>query len=362
MFELTALRLKDTYKIRVDFLLIGSKNTKFEKSLLSLGFNVESIFCINKTHWPKAIINTILYLRRNKVKIIHCHLKTANFIGLSAGMLSFVPFRIYTRHHAMEHHRRHRRSLIFDYISNIFSTHIVSTSNIVTNILYKMENVHKSKIFQIPPVFDLNQYCQDNLDNKNEMIEKYKIKKDDFIVGICSRFDPYKGVGYIIEALSTLTNNHKNIKILFFGAKGIEFERLKKFAKNKLPFNSYEFINFEKNMIGAYSIMDIFIHVPITSDEEAFGLVYVEAMASAKACIFTISGIAEKLIKHNENALTVRYKNSSDIYYALEKLYKDKSLRKKIGIQAQKDVLEAFPENEVYEKLYSLYKKLICNK
>ncbi len=362
MFELTARRLKDNYGISVDFLLIGSTNTNFEKSLLSLGFNVESIFCRNKSDWPKALISTILYLRRNKIKIIHCHLLTANIIGLSAGLLSFVPYRIYTRHHAMEHHRRHRKSLIFDYLSNIFSTHIISTSDIVTNILNRIENVNRSKIQQIPPVFELNQYCQDNFDNKKKITSKYKISKDDFVVGICSRCDPYKGVGYIIDALGTLTSKYKNIKILFFGAKGIEFDNLNKFAKNKLPFNSYEFIKFEKNMVGAYSIMDIFVHVPITSDEEAFGLVYVEAMASAKACIFTISGISRKLLKHNKNALIVGYKNKSDILSALERLYQDKDLRKRIGIQAQKDVLKAFPENEVYEKLSGFYKNLIKNK
>ena len=50
-------------------------------------------------------------------------------------------------------------------------------------------------------------------------------------------------------------------------------------------------------MLAAYSIMDIFIHAPIAYDEEAFGLVYLEAMASAIPCIFTISGISGSIIK-----------------------------------------------------------------
>ena len=107
--------------------------------------------------------------------------------------------------------------------------------------------------------------------------------------------------------------------------------------------------------------MDIFIHVPIAYDEEAFGLVYVEAMASSIACIFTLSGISEKLLKHNNNALVVGYKNSSDISNALQKLIKNKDLRNKIGIQAKKEVFNYFPENEVYENLANLYKKLIHN-
>ena len=68
------------------------------------------------------------------------------------------------------------------------------------------------------------------------------------------------------------------------------------------------------------------------------------------------------IIKNNKNALIVGYKSSIDIYKALDKLILNKNFRKKIGIQAQKDVINFFPENEVYKNLSDLYKKLITNK
>ena len=152
------------------------------------------------------------------------------------------------------------------------------------------------------------------------------------------------------------------IKILFFGASGIEFESLSKYAEINLPINSYKFIGYENNMLAAYSIMDIFIHVPIAYDEEAFGLVYLEAMASAIPCIFTISGISGKIIKNNRNALIVGYKSSIDIFKALDKLILNKHLRETIGNQAQKDVINTITEKEMYKNLSDLYKKLIKNK
>lgn len=358
-FELTACKLKELYGINIGFLLLGETDSNFEKRLLSLGFKVKSIYCKKKINWPKALFLTILYLIRNRVKIIHCHLLAANVIGLIAGIICFIPFRLYTRHHAMEHHRRHKKSLIFDYLSNILSTHIISESDVVTNILCNIENVKSSKIYQFSPAMDLKQYANKNSNLREKMLKKYDLKESDIVVGVCSRFDYYKGLQYVIEGFGLATKKHKNIKIIFFGASGIQFKSLSNFAKSKLPNNTYKFIKYEKSILGAYSIMDIFIHVPIAYDEEAFGLVYVEAMASAIACIFTISGISGKIIKHNKNALIVGYKSSSDIFNALQRLIINKDLRKKIGIKAQKDIIKNFPENEVYEKLAYLYKKLI---
>ena len=362
LFELTACKLKENYGIKINFLLLSDKNSKLEKRLINLGFKVNSIYCKKKIDWPKALFLTILYLTRNRVKIIHCHLLAANIIGLIAGIFCFIPFRLYTRHHAMEHHRRHKKSLIYDYLSNILSTHIISYSDVVTSILKNLEKVNPSKIYQFSPAMDLKQYANNSELRRGEILQKYDLKKEDIVVGVCSRFDYYKGLKYVIEGFGMAAKKHTNIKIIFFGANGIEFESLSKFAEINLPNNSYKFIENEKNMVAAYSIMDIFIHVPIAYDEEAFGLVYIEAMASSIACIFTISGISEKLLKNNENALIVGYKSSIEIFNAVEKLILNKNLRKKIGKQAQKDVLKTFPENEVYKNLSDLYKNLISDK
>ena len=208
-----------------------------------------------------------------------------------AGTFCLVPYRLYTRHHAMEHHRRHKKNLIFDYLSNSLSTHILTYSDVVTNILCNLEKVDRRKINQSYPPIDLKKYAN-NHELRTNMLRKYDLKESDIVVGVCSRFDPYKGLKYVIEGFEMASKKHKNIKILFFGASGIEFESLSKYAKINFPINSYKFIEYENNMLAAYSIMDIFIHVPIAYDEEAFGLVYLEAMASAIPCIFTISGIS----------------------------------------------------------------------
>ncbi|MBL0097760.1 MAG: glycosyltransferase [Bacteroidetes bacterium] len=74
------------------------------------------------------------------------------------------------------------------------------------------------------------------------------------------------------------------------------FERILKSQPKKLPSDSYIKIEFERDLFSLYSIFDYFIHAPIDPSVEAFGQVYIEALAAGIPSIFTLSGIAPDFI------------------------------------------------------------------
>ena len=148
----------------------------------------------------------------------------------------------------------------------------------------------------------------------------------------------------------------ENIKVLIFNAKGPEEDKVIKLAKNYLPENSYKLIPFEKDMSTAYSIMNVFIHVPISLNVEGFGLVYIEAMGSKLPCIFTKSGIGDEILKNKINSIIVKHKNQEDISRALEFLYMNKDKRIEIGFKARQDVEEHFDKKRMVDDLSKLYK------
>jgi glycosyltransferase involved in cell wall biosynthesis len=66
--------------------------------------------------------------------------------------------------------------------------------------------------------------------------------------------------------------------------------------------------------------LDAFIHVPVGIDDEAFGIVYIEALASGIPCIFTKSGILNELEALDSYAHIVAFRNSEEIYLYLKKM------------------------------------------
>ena len=101
--------------------------------------------------------------------------------------------------------------------------------------------------------------------------------------------------------------------------------------------------------------MNIFVHVPIDDHSEAFGQIYVEALAAGVPSIFTLSGIAPDFVVDNKNALVVPFKNSEAIYEAMLKILKDENFAEKLKQEGYKTVTGKFDLSRMINQLETLY-------
>ena len=122
-----------------------------------------------------------------------------------------------------------------------------------------------------------------------------------------------------------------------------------------MPGKSYCSIPFERNIFELYALFDVFVHVPIDEHVEAFGQVYVEALAAGIPSIFTLSGIAPEFIKDKENAVVVNFKKEQEIFDALLLVLENTALREKLVFNGKRDVLKQFTLNPMITKLEELY-------
>ena len=104
-------------------------------------------------------------------------------------------------------------------------------------------------------------------------------------------------------------------------------------------------------------MFDIFIHVPIDLESEAFGLIYIEALAAGIPSIFTLSGVAPEFIQHELNALVVPHCSSTQITEQMNNLLKNNELRNKIIVEGQKIVAEKFNKDQMIASLKVIYEQ-----
>jgi glycosyltransferase involved in cell wall biosynthesis len=96
------------------------------------------------------------------------------------------------------------------------------------------------------------------------------------------------------------------------------------------------------------------VHVPIGKNDEAFGLVYIEALASGVKCIFTKSGILNEIPEIEKYASIVDFENSDEIFEAI------------LGISSQKLIrFQSLPDGilEEYslERMSKKYLQIVTN-
>lgn len=308
-----------------------------------------------KRDWPSAFAKLLSLLKHVKPDIVHCHLLTASVLGLTAAFLVNVKYRIFTRHHGSSHHTKHRKGLLWDILCNKLATSIVSVSPAISIILSKWERVPIDKIVAIPHGFPLSTFHETDEKRRDSFKLRHGLPADVNIVGVVSRFEDWKGIQFIIDAFRAALQVDDNLHLLLMNAVGpysrVIYEHLK-----HIPDSLFTLIPFDSDISSAYAAMDVFVHAPIDPYVEAFGQVYVEALAAGVPMICTLSGISPAFIKDNDNALVVPFCDSQAIADRLIHLLRHPKLRDTLAFNGRKAVLASgFSLEEMCKRLDELY-------
>jgi glycosyltransferase involved in cell wall biosynthesis len=350
--------------------IIDHINTsKFEISIISIGVEEDSVlehFCAarnvdfhlvkynGKKQMPTAIYQTYKILKKIQPAAVHCHIFEGGLIGMIAAKLAGIKSRIYTRHYSTYHHTYAPSGVKYDKLINALSTKIIAISENVRQILIEKENVSPQKIVLVHHGFDLNLFYDITDERIDAVQKKYNPENKRPVIGVVSRYTHWKGVQYIIPAFKKLLENYPNALLVLSNAKG-EYKNTIQQLLSDLPKDSYTEILFEQDNAALFKLFDVFVHVPIDKEIEAFGQIYVEALAVGIPSVFTLSGIASDFIQDKKNALVVDYHSSEQIYHSVIEILENKALSTQLVQNGKHDLETYFSLSLMIEKLEKIY-------
>ncbi len=344
----------DKDKYDANFIFLSKNKPTLHNLLLIDGIKSTFLPCRSKFDYFKILLRLFIKFVLERPHIVHAHLLEAGLLSLAAARLAFIKKRIYTRHHATYNQVYYPHMVKYDKLINSLATHLVAISNNVAEVLVKSEKVTPEKVVIIPHGFEFEKFIHPNKENSLLLNNKYNNTGKHPVIGVISRFIALKGLQYIIPAFERILKYHPNALLILANASG-DFSNKIDDLLSKLPSDSYIKIEFEKDLFSLYSIFDYFIHVPIDPSVEAFGQVYIEALAAGIPSVFTLSGIAPDFIVDEKNALVVPFKDSDAIYNSLEKLIGNDVLKEKIVRQGRADVLNMFSFEKSILKMCEIY-------
>ena len=340
-------------KYESEFIFLGRAIPEIYKRLNTKGFKVKFIRYRGKIDLIRVFLHLFYYFLKNKPLIVHAHLFDASLIAMAAARMSGVKKRIYTRHHATLHHENYPHAVKYDKLINILSTDIIAVSEIIKQVLIERENVSPAKIHVIHHGFNFNEMDVKSFD-KAVIRQKYVLDNHYPIVGVVSRFIEWKGVHYIIPAFKKLLIDYPNAKLVLANASGELKEEIVNMLTS-LPPNSFVLIDFEQEIFALMQNFDMFIHVPIGINWEAFGQTYIEAMNAKIPVICTIAGIAAFYVVDHQNALIVNYRDSNSIYNNMLELLGNEHLKTELIERAFQDVRTYFSIDKMIKNLEEVY-------
>ena len=343
---------KDKYI--VDFISINSsENTSLREFCLKNNTRFYHVPYSGKKDLPSALWKIIILLRKNRPDIVHAHLFEGGLIGITAAFIAGIPKRIYTRHYATQHHEYAASGVKYDKLINRLSTDIIAISENVKDVLINMEGCPFKKIHLIHHGFPLENFSDVSIDRIDAVKKKYDIHTRP-VIGVVSRYLHLKGIQYIIPAFKNLLIKYPSAVLVLANAKGEYKSEIHKLLQ-EIPKGSFREIAFESDNAALFKCFDVFIHVPINKRIEAFGQIYVEALAAEIPSIFTLSGVASEFIENRKNAMVVDFQSSEQIYSSLLELLENETLRINIIKNGKDDIKQFFSLHLKINKLEELY-------
>lgn len=330
----------------------------FYNDLQNLGIQSYLLPSVDKIGHTGNLLNTVSIIKKHRPDIVHTSLPYGNLLGQMGAWMAGVKNRITTCENASwAHDFRHKKQEIVDKFTYWLSKKVVAVADSAKEYLKKNYHLSDEKLTTIYHGLKETEYIDVSPERISNIKEKLNITDNDFIVGVVSRYEFWKGHEFINKAAAILKerNKHQNIKILVFGSKGSYYDT----AMQQINELGVEDVVISKGYINdpvaLFKVFDVHLHVPVNKYVENCGINIIEGMISERPQILTKSGYAWQSADHMRNAYVVDYQNAEAIADAIEFMKNHKEIAMDLAAEAKRDAIRIYGLKTKVDKHIALY-------
>lgn len=229
---------------------------------------------------------------------------------------------------------------------------LVSNSNLIDNSEYLPNYKSKCEIVPLGAKLD---WVLDST-SRVDLVDKIKNDYNSPLVLFVGRLVYYKGIQYLIDAISQISD----VSLVIVGIGPLEKELKNKIRALNLEKRIHILPELDKETLYSfYEACDLFV-LPSVEKSETYGIVQIEAMACGKPVICTDLKTGTTFINLNgTTGLVVPPRDSKSLAEAIRNLTYDISLRCKMGENAKLRALNEFTAQTMVQKTFNIYSELL---
>ncbi len=300
---------------------------------------------LDKTGISSRVIQLLSTIRSFQPDIVHSHVKTDLFPIAIAKVISRHKFKhVHTRQMNMPRKKKNPfHSFVYRKIDLVLAITEKLQKQILKNTRVAAEKV-QVLYYGVPEPKKSSKVIKDDLNLK---------------IGLVARLDTKKHQHVLLEALDLL--NKKGLKAsayLIGRSTDDEYkQKLNEMVSSLSLQDQVHFMGFVNNPIESMSNFDVIL---LTSSDETFGLVLVEAMRAGVAVVGANGGGVPEIIDHERTGLLFKPGDAKDLAKQLEKLMKDELWRSSLAKAGKTMADQKFNEDIHFETLKSLFRKQLA--
>lgn len=305
----------------------------------------------NNLRIMSQVFKLAAYVRKNNIRLIHCHLPWAGIVGRVVGKMTGVPV-VYTEHNTWE--RYHKLTFLLNKLSFSSQKKVIAVSKEVENSI----RVHyKKKNPEIQVVLNgvNTQKFSDNVKIEKDVRAEFNIPADAIVIGTACVFRKQKRLTTWLEICSRLHKQFPNTYFLLVGdgvMKDEVFAKVKELGTEKYVF----FPGLQPEIRPYLKAMDIFM---MSSEFEGLPIALLESMSMGCMPACTAAGGIPELIKDNKNGILVPVSDPLQLSDRLSEYLSAPARITEAGNAARETVINHFDMQKMVNELESIYNNVL---
>lgn len=178
------------------------------------------------------------------------------------------------------------------------------------------------------------------------------------LVGNVSRLVPFKGQRYFLRAAALLAMQHKEVRFIVVGDGPLRGE-LEEEARRLGLGARLHFAGHREDIPNVMAALDVFV---LSSLEEHFGRVLIEAMAAETPVVATAAGGVPEIIEDGRSGILVPPGDADALADAISRLLCDEALRRSVAEAGARRVASHFSIQQHAERVERLYARLLSGR
>ena len=221
----------------------------------------------------------------------------------------------------------------------------------------KANGVSPRSIVSIANTVDTLKFRPVRAFERSRLRQKLVIPNKRVIITYTGRLVSYKGLPLLLRVAETMQSTFPEVGFVLVGSGGVDMHNceaeLKLFVKAKGLEESVCFAGETGNVHEYLQVSDIFV---LPSEEDAFPLALVEAMACGLPIVATRVGGIKEIISDRQNGLLVEARDFQQLYQAISGLVRDPALSASLGTAAVQTVQERYSAGIIIQKYCELFR------
>jgi glycosyltransferase involved in cell wall biosynthesis len=330
------------------------------EDMIRSGFSVYTLYGAG-VHTYRGLKNLVFLLklvRENDISLIITYHEGSDPYGLIISKISGVPVISSRRDMGFKAHTRHR--MVYRLFGRFFNV-VIAVSHGVEREVVRKGWFPKNRVVTIYNGVQLKDYV--NGQNVDEIKRNIGINRDQPVVGMIANLRRIKGVRWLIEAASIISEQNPEVEFLIVGddlnEPGCTRKDMESIANRLNVRRKVHFMGKRNDVRDLISVFDVAV---VPSLSEGFSNTILEYMASSKPVVATDVGGNREGVLHGETGLLVPPEDSHALAQAIMTVLEDKDLALRFGRAGRRRVEENFSLEKMVTNYEHFFEQIIACK